>query len=69
MINETSLVGVRMFNVIDNRLRSIEYIQKGGLDLIRIGDFFYQTPSLQTIEDNVNALTLNFWQTFVQRYE
>jgi hypothetical protein len=43
MINEISLVGVRMFNFIDNRLRSIEYIQKSGLDLIRIGDFLSNT--------------------------
>jgi hypothetical protein len=43
LINEISLVGVRMFNVIDNILRSIEYIQKGGLDLIRIGDFLFNT--------------------------
>jgi hypothetical protein len=32
-----------MFDVIDNRLRSIEYIKKGGLDLIRIGDFLSNT--------------------------
>jgi hypothetical protein len=39
-----------------------------------IGDF-YQTPLMkdslifQNIKDNVNALTLNFWQTYVQSYE
>jgi hypothetical protein len=43
MINERFLVGARMFNVIDNRSRSIEYIQKGGLDLISIGDFLSNT--------------------------
>jgi len=68
MIDEIPLVGARMFNVIDSRLRSIEYIQKGGLNLIRIGEF-YQTPFIKNIKDNVNTLTLNFWQTFVQCYE
>jgi hypothetical protein len=43
MINEISLVGARMFNAINNRLRSIEYILKCGLDLISIGDFLSNT--------------------------
>ncbi len=64
MIDEISLVGVRMFNVINNRLRSIKQIQKnvfGCVDDIMIGDF-YQAPLVkdswifQNIKDNVNAL-------------
>jgi hypothetical protein len=49
MINEISLVGGRMFNVIDNRLRSIKHIQNkffGGVDVIMISDF-YQSPHLK----------------------
>jgi hypothetical protein len=41
VINEISLVGVRMFNVINNRLRSIKHIQNkffGGVDVIMTGD-------------------------------
>jgi hypothetical protein len=37
------LVDVRMFNVIDNRLSSIKYIQSkifNGVDVIMIGDFY-----------------------------
>jgi hypothetical protein len=37
MINEISLVGVRMFNVIDNRLMSIKHIQNkffSGVDML-----------------------------------
>jgi hypothetical protein len=43
MIDEISFVGVRMFNVIDNRLRSIKYIQIiffGGIDVIMTCDFY-----------------------------
>ncbi len=63
-----SLVGSKMFNVIDNRLKSIKYIQiffLGGVDVIMTGDS-YQTPHVkdswifQNIKDNVNALTPNF---------
>jgi len=77
VINEISLVGVKMFNVIDNRLRSIKHIQKnffGGVDVIITSDF-YQTPPtkdsliFQNIKNNINALTPNFWQTHVQCYE
>jgi len=32
-----------MFNVIDNRLRSIEYIQKGDLDRITRSDILLNT--------------------------
>jgi len=57
-----------MLNVIDNRLRSIKYIQNkifSGVDAIMIGDF-YQTPLMndscifQNIKYNVNALAPNF---------
>jgi hypothetical protein len=37
VINEISLVGARMLNVIDNRIRSLKHIQNkffGGLDFI-----------------------------------
>ncbi len=46
----------------------------GGVDVIMISDF-YQSPHVkdswifQNIKNNVNALTLNFWQTYVQCYE
>jgi hypothetical protein len=57
-----------MFNVINNRLRSIKHIQNiflGGVDVIMTCDF-YQAPPMkdswifQNIKDNVNALTPNF---------
>jgi hypothetical protein len=65
---QLQLVGVRMFNVIDNRLRFIKYIQNNffrGVDVIMISDF-YQAPPMkdswifQKIKDNVNALEPNF---------
>jgi hypothetical protein len=77
VIDEISLVGAEMFNVINNRLRSIKHIQNkffGGVDVIMTCDF-YQTPLVkdnwifQNIKNNVNALTPNFWQTYVQCYE
>ncbi len=77
MIDEISLVGAKIFNVIDNRLRFIKHIQNkffGGVDVILTSDF-YQTSHMkdslifQNIKDNVNALTLIFWQTHVQCYE
>jgi hypothetical protein len=46
VIDEISFVGVRMFNVIDHRLRSIKYSQNqfsSGLDIIMKGGFC-QTP-------------------------
>jgi hypothetical protein len=46
VINEISLVSAKMFNVIDNRLKSIKHIQNkffGGVDVIMTCDF-YQTP-------------------------
>ncbi len=77
MIDEISFVSARMFNVIDNRVRSIKHIQNnffGGVDVLMIGDFF-QVPLMknswifQNIKNNVNALTPNFLQTYVQCYE
>ncbi len=66
-----------MFNVINNRLKSIKHIQNiffGGVDVIMISDFYQALPMkdswiFQNIKDNVNALTPNFWQTYVQYYE
>jgi hypothetical protein len=49
MINEISLVGVRMFNVIDNKLRSIKHIQNNffcDVDVITTSDF-YQAPHVK----------------------
>jgi len=43
VIHEISLVGVRMLNVIDNRLRFIKHIQNkffGGVDVIMTCDFY-----------------------------
>jgi hypothetical protein len=48
VIDEISLVGARMFNVINNRLSFIKHIQNnffGGVDVIMISDF-YQAPML-----------------------
>jgi hypothetical protein len=77
VINEISFVGVNMLNVINNKLRSIKHIQNkffGGVDVIMTSGF-YQTTSMkdswifQNIKKNVNAVTPNFWQTYVQCYE
>jgi hypothetical protein len=49
MINEILVVGVKIFNVINNRLRSIKHIQNnffGGVDVIMIGGFF-QAPLMK----------------------
>jgi hypothetical protein len=49
VIDEISLVGARMYNVIDNRLSSIKHIQNkffGGVDGIMTCDF-YQTPPMK----------------------
>jgi hypothetical protein len=46
MIEEISLVSARMFNVIDNKLKSIKHILNkflNGMDVILISDF-YQAP-------------------------
>ncbi len=77
MIDEISLVGTTMFNVINNRLRSIKHIQNNffnGVDTIMIGDFYQVAPLKDSwifpnIKDNVNALTPNVLQTYVQCYE
>jgi hypothetical protein len=42
-MDEILLVGVRLFNVINNKLRSIKHIQNkffGGVDVIMRGDFY-----------------------------
>jgi hypothetical protein len=68
------ILGAKLFNVINNRLKSIKHIQNnvfGGVGVIMT----YQTPPLkdnwifQNIENNVNALAPKFWQTYVQCYE
>jgi hypothetical protein len=73
VIDEISLVGVRMFNVINNKLRPIKHIQKkflGDLNIIMTCDF-YQVPHVkdnwifQNIENNVDALTPIFWQIYI----
>jgi hypothetical protein len=49
VIDEISLVGGRMFNVIDNRLRSIKHIQNnffGVVNVIMTSDF-YQAPPVK----------------------
>jgi hypothetical protein len=49
VINEISLVNAIMFNVIDNKLRSIKHIQNnffGGVDVIMASDF-YQAPPMK----------------------
>jgi hypothetical protein len=49
VIDEISLVGSRMFNIINNKLRSIKHIQNkkfGGVDVIMTGDF-YQAPHVK----------------------
>jgi hypothetical protein len=49
VIDEISLVGARMFNVIENRLRCIKHIQNnffGGVDVIKTSDFF-QAPHVK----------------------
>jgi hypothetical protein len=43
VIDEMSFFGVKIFDVIDNRLKSIRYIQNKkfvGLEIIMIGDFY-----------------------------
>jgi hypothetical protein len=47
VINEISLVGARMFNVINNRLKSIKHIKNyffSDVDVIMTSDFFSNTP-------------------------
>jgi hypothetical protein len=49
VINEISLVGVNMLNIINNILRSVKHIQNkffGGVDVIMTSGF-YQTPSMK----------------------
>jgi ATP-dependent DNA helicase PIF1 len=51
VIDEISFVGSKMYNVVNNRLRSIKHIQNnffGGVDVIMISDF-YQAPLVKDI--------------------
>jgi hypothetical protein len=62
VLDEVSLVGARMLNAIDQRLRFIKHVQEkfsGGVDVIVTGDF-YQAPLVrdkwvfQRIDDGLN---------------
>jgi hypothetical protein len=49
MIDEISLIGAKMLNVINNRLRFMKHIRNiffGGVDVIKTCDF-YQTPPMK----------------------
>ncbi len=68
MKRSCKFIDIRMFNVIDNKLRFIKHIQNkvfGGLDINMISDS-YQAPLMkdswifQNIKYIVNALTSNF---------
>ncbi len=51
VIDEMSLVGAKMFNVIDHQLKAIKHTQNeffSGLDVIMLGDF-HQTPMLKFV--------------------
>ena len=70
VVDEISLVGARMLNAIDQRLRSIKYVQNnffGGLYVIVTGDFYKAPPIrdkwiFQKIDEELSALAPNFWQ-------
>ncbi len=77
VIDEISLVGARMINVINNKLKFIKHIKKQifhGFDFMMTSDF-YQAPHMkdnyifQNVKDNVNALAPIFWQTYIECYE
>jgi len=74
VIDEISIApSVRMFNVINHRLRAIKHIQNeflDGLDVIMSSDF-YQAPPIKdywvfsSLNDIINALAPNFWKTML----
>jgi hypothetical protein len=77
VLDEISLVGARMLNAIDQKLRSIKHVQEnffGGVDVIVTGDF-YQAPPVrdkwvfQRIDDGLNAIAPNFWHDHIKCYE
>ena len=77
VIDEISLVGARMLNAIDQRLRSIKHVQNkffGGLDVIVTSDF-YQAPPVrdkwifQKIDEGLSALAPNFCQDHIKCHE
>ena len=77
VIGEILLVGARMLNAIDQRLRSIKHIQNnffGSVDVIVTGDF-YQAPLVrdkwifQKINEGLSALEPNFWQNHIKCHE
>ncbi len=68
VIDEISIVGAKMFNIIDDKQRSIKHIQKkffGGVDVIMINYFDQALPMkdnwiFQNIKDNVNSFNTKF---------
>jgi ATP-dependent DNA helicase PIF1 len=74
VLDEVSLVGARMLNAIDQRLRSIKHVQNkvfGGVDVIVTGDF-YQAPLVrdkwvfQKPDEGLNAIAPNFWHDHIK---
>jgi DNA replication protein DnaC len=77
VIDEISLVGSRMFAMIDRRLRTIMRAHNnfmGGLDVIVTGDL-YQTPPVRDAwifksqSGGLNELAPNFWKERANCYE
>jgi hypothetical protein len=77
VIDEVSLVGSRMFAMVDRRMRVIMQAHNdfmGGLDVIVIGDL-YQAPPVQDrwifkpSSDDLNELAPNFWIQRVEYFE
>ena len=77
VIDEISLVGARMLDAIDQRLRSIKHVQNKyfrGVDVIVCGNF-YQAPPVrnkwvfQKLDDGLNSLAPNFWNDCIKCYE
>jgi ATP-dependent DNA helicase PIF1 len=69
ILDEVLLVGARMLNAINQRLRSIEHVQNkffGGLDVIVTSDF-YQAPPIREkwvfkrINEGLNAIAPNIF--------
>jgi hypothetical protein len=77
VIDEISLVGARMLDAIDQRLRSIKHFKNKyflGVYVIVCGDF-YQAPPVrdkwvfQKLDDGLNSLAPNFWNDCIKCYE
>jgi hypothetical protein len=71
VIDEISLVGVKMFNVVNNMLRSIKHIQNnffGGVDVIMI-DEFYQAPLVKDSESfKISKIMLMHYHQFFGKH-